>query len=788
MRTSEPFKLYQSADKATPMTDKAVGAVGSPTSAASFAAPAIRDSSPQVSSEAVDVSTTPTAASSQQQTPKSASGSGSRKRVFTFQKRWLHSLPIVERSLPEAEMDGRVLKAVRTAGGASAAAAVTAAAAAGADKQKDVVVCMLCDDPASKRELTKVWSRLNCRRGRIENHLMSKHPEFMRLLKYKREAEGDLAVQIFLQNLREGRCNARTEINNGLYSQLTIGTGARSSPIAADTTADNAELQKRALGDYMNVRELREELEGARKRAKLSSSPAGAKDAAALAASEYCAGGMAMRTNGALAHGADAGVDGLAPSVLPRGVMLPVLGSFRTQKSIAEWCGSIATKYQRVDFLINYAGSEVVEALTLGEKQPRGSSEDVDKVASSTALIEALSESMTSTCFPDPAVSEDGWLTSSTGTIVNIASAVDDATVEPLVKSLAAKLQPRNRRQRQRVWIELVSMNSSTRVAGTAAIFLRPLRYMFDVETDVQVETEEDSTALLPFDTVHVHLRAATRPPLMERDELLNGFLRAETLIHTTCSPSNGSRNVAKYNLDLQDSKEEYLEDESDGGERTLSSLRGTYIWVLVRLQPLDRNTSKFILSDAKHTETLRVQYQLSPSSESFCLPVDHTNVDAKMLQFTFLSVSLSTAETPETKNVEAKASAPTTTSFNYSDAALAASEAAAAEEIRRRQRVEAELAEAKSAAQAKDRERLDAQIQAKQDAQRAQELELARNEQVYARSLLEQELAVREQQNQELKQVRKQLEDQLQATSESAQHFQVNINSTDQALEVFFL
>ncbi|KAG3005746.1 hypothetical protein PC120_g17789 [Phytophthora cactorum] len=341
-------------------------------------------------------------------------------------------------------------------------------------------------------------------------------------------------------------------------------------------------------------------------------------------------------------------------------------------------------------------------------------------------------------------------------------------------------------------------MNSSTRVAGTAAIFLRPLRYMFDVETDVQVETEEDSTALLPFDTVHVHLRAATRPPLMERDELLNGFLRAETLIYTTCSPSNGSRNVDKYNLDLQDSKEEYLEDESDGGERTLSSLRGTYIWVLVRLQPLDRNTSKFILSDVKHTETLRVQYQLSPSSESFCLPVDHTNVvkilvtdelidqvDAKMLQFTFLSVSLSTAEAPETKNVEAKASAPTTTSFNYSDAALAASEAAAAEEIRRRQRVEAELAEAKSAAQAKDRERLDAQIQAKQDAQRAQELELARNEQVYARSLLEQELAVREQQNQELKQVRKQLEDQLQATSESAQHFQVNINSTDQALEM---
>ncbi|ETI53245.1 hypothetical protein F441_03761 [Phytophthora nicotianae CJ01A1] len=489
------------------MTDKAVGAAGSPTSAASFAPPVMRDPAPQVSSEAVDVSTTPAVAPRQQQSPKSASGSGSRKRVFTFQKRWLHSLPIVERSLPETEMDGRVLKAVRTAGGASAAAAVTAAAAAGADNQKDVIVCMLCDDPASKRELTKVWSRLNCRRGRIENHLLSKHPEFMRLLKHKREAEGDLAVQIFLQNLREGRCNARTEVNNGLYSQLTIGAAARSSPVAAGTTTDSVELQKRALGEYMNVRD---ELESSRKRAKLSGSPANAKDTAVMAASAYSAGGMLIRSNGT-----EAGVDGLASSVLyqdamsaqwqtvffnklvvvtggdnkamtsvatqlwllganvlltfsnmsaldefntkhigrfpdpsegeesPRGVMLPVLGSFRTQKSIAEWCGSIATKYQRVDFLINYAGSEVVEALNAGEK-PRDPSEEPGIIASSPALIEALSESMSSTCFPDPAASESGWLSPSTGTIVNIASALDDAAVEPLIKSLAAKLQPRN--------------------------------------------------------------------------------------------------------------------------------------------------------------------------------------------------------------------------------------------------------------------------------------------------------------------------------------------------------
>jgi ribosomal protein L37AE/L43A len=263
------------------MTDKAVGAAGSPTSATAFSS--MHDSPPHVAVEPSDVSVAAAAAAQQQ-----AQKTGSRKRVFTFQKRWLHSLPIVERSLPEAEMDGRVLKAVRTAGRASAAAAVTAAAAAGADKHKDVIVCMLCDDPASKRELTKVWSRLNCRRGRIENHLTSKHPEFMRLLKNKREVEGDLAVQIFLQNMREGRCNARTEINNGLYSQLqTVGGVMRAGAVDGAPPEDHAELQKRALSDYINVRG---DTDSNRKRPKLEGSPANGKDVSM--ASVYSAGGM----------------------------------------------------------------------------------------------------------------------------------------------------------------------------------------------------------------------------------------------------------------------------------------------------------------------------------------------------------------------------------------------------------------------------------------------------------------------------------------------------------------
>ncbi|KAG6616261.1 cell division protease ftsh [Phytophthora cinnamomi] len=352
--------------------------------------------------------------------------------------------------------------------------------------------------------------------------------------------------------------------------------------------------------------------------------------------------------------------------------------------------------------------------------------------------------------------------------------------------------------------------NASARVVGTAAIFLRPLRYMFDVETDVAIVTEEESTAVLPsFEAVHVHLRAATRPPLMERDELLSGFLRAETPIHSSAvplqsrllSPSGpSSRSVDKYKFDLQDSKVESGEDESDDSDRTLSSLRGTYVWLLVRVQPLGRSKPfSFILPDAKDTrETLRVQYQISSSSESFCLPVDHTNVvkllvtdelinqvDAQMLKFTFLSAPLSVPEPSTAKGVEAKATTPMPTTINYSDTALAASEAAVAEETRRRKQAEAELAEAKSAAQSKDLERLEAQLQAKQDAQRAQELELARNDQLHARSLLEHELAMRDEQNQELQQARKQLEDQLQATNESAQRFQISISSADQALEM---
>ncbi|KAE9105483.1 hypothetical protein PF007_g13682, partial [Phytophthora fragariae] len=131
------------------------------------------------------------------------------------------------------------------------------------------------------------------------------------------------------------------------------------------------------------------------------------------------------------------------------------------------------------------------------------------------------------------------------------------------------------------------------------------------------------------------------------------------------------------------------LEKMAASGSKTsipkMNMLRGNF-------QPLGRSKAfSFILPEPKHTqEAIRVQYQISSPSESFCLPVDHTNVvkllvtdelidqvNAKMLQFTFLSVRLSA---PESKEIEAKPTAPILTSTNYSDAALAGSEAAAAE------------------------------------------------------------------------------------------------------------
>ncbi|KAJ0397449.1 hypothetical protein P43SY_006548 [Pythium insidiosum] len=221
------------------------------------------------------------AASSGNSNNGSAQPHSSRKRVFTFQRRWLHSLPIMEKSVPQSVVDGSLKM------GGPGLTTPTADDDAKADDKsasmQDVIVCMLCDDPNSGRDVMKIWSRLNCRRGRIENHLMSKHPEFMLLLKQKREAEGDLAVQIFLQNMREGRCNVRSEISAGLYSHMQVPLAMPTSTAATTTLPLTTALttgNKRSLSGATATSELLKTAAMYAPRASSSSSPeVGSRDA-----------------------------------------------------------------------------------------------------------------------------------------------------------------------------------------------------------------------------------------------------------------------------------------------------------------------------------------------------------------------------------------------------------------------------------------------------------------------------------------------------------------------------
>ncbi|DAZ93148.1 TPA: hypothetical protein N0F65_006347 [Lagenidium giganteum] len=248
------FAALEAAD----MDDKQDDRVPAPAIAASHSgseAPAMDDTAGAVSSPAADKSephntSDPGVSSAKPGATSSSAGGGSstsRKRIFTFQKRWLHSLPIMEKRLTDAELSTKrgALDCLGDLNGSRQALGIN-------HDPRDVVVCMLCDDPTGGgRDMTKMWSRLNCRRGRIENHLMSKHPEFMLLLKHKRETEDDIAVQLFLQSMREGRCNIRHEISMGLYQMQhhSAATAAAAGVLTAASQSSDASMATSMAAD-----------------------------------------------------------------------------------------------------------------------------------------------------------------------------------------------------------------------------------------------------------------------------------------------------------------------------------------------------------------------------------------------------------------------------------------------------------------------------------------------------------------------------------------------------------
>ncbi|TMW59005.1 hypothetical protein Poli38472_007150 [Pythium oligandrum] len=130
-------------------------------------------------------------------------------------------------------------------------------------------------------------------------------------------------------------------------------------------------------------------------------------------------------------------------------------------------------------------------------------------------------------------------------------------------------------------------MALSSVVLGTATIFLRPLRYLFDIGTAVTILSEHDAssdakTPVTPLGSVHVHVSIA----------------------HNACRIRQGADH-------------EHVEAKSDEPTE-LRHLLGQFVCVRVRMQP----PKDSVLA----TRDLRVQYQLSPATESFVFPVDHTN------------------------------------------------------------------------------------------------------------------------------------------------------------------
>uniref|UniRef100_K3W6B5 Uncharacterized protein n=1 Tax=Globisporangium ultimum (strain ATCC 200006 / CBS 805.95 / DAOM BR144) TaxID=431595 RepID=K3W6B5_GLOUD len=529
----------------------------------------------------------PTSFTSQKATPH---GGSSRKRVFTFQKRWLHSLPIMEKTLPEP-IDGGAMVIKKSAlrgahvNGASTATATASATTDGTsssspsspsgESARDVIVCMLCDEQNSNHHLMKIWSRVNCRRGRIENHLMSKHPEFMLLLKHKRDSEGELAVQIFLQGMREGRCNIRSEINLGLYNHiqsLNAQTAHASMDLASeasvaamtgmgltaiDAAHHNELLQlhnqtnnKRGFPSA-NVYAIREglmggtkqlpvgatratlellELENRHKRVKLMAASEATTEVSAFVtaspdATTKAATFGSLQTTPAAGHTLDssmfsqwhpvfvnklvvitggenecitavathlwllganvlltftdiAALDAFTtshvtrfPDVVdngsadpPRGVMLSMLCSFQTRKQIDEWSQSIADKFTRVDFLINFVHDIDVSSTNSSADKETGSTKNLRPQEGADAPNAAKEAEDNTSLGENGSVSDANQLrelcrsiyaacfqSAGSGSVLNITIQSDKThrdlsctAVEVMTKSLALELQPSN--------------------------------------------------------------------------------------------------------------------------------------------------------------------------------------------------------------------------------------------------------------------------------------------------------------------------------------------------------
>lgn len=118
---------------------------------------------------------------------------------------------------------------------------------------------------------------------------------------------------------------------------------------------------------------------------------------------------------------------------------------------------------------------------------------------------------------------------------------------------------------------------------------------------------------------VHVHIMVSTRPPLIERQQL-NGFLRVERPGRATGEFDDQDDDATGFDRHVSPALHHGAEMETE----ELRGLRGTFVWLLVRMQ-----AQKMLHHRLRHS---RVQYQVSPATESYLLPIEHTNVRILLL------------------------------------------------------------------------------------------------------------------------------------------------------------
>lgn len=130
-------------------------------------------------------------------------------------------------------------------------------------------------------------------------------------------------------------------------------------------------------------------------------------------------------------------------------------------------------------------------------------------------------------------------------------------------------------------------------------------------------------TTPIALGRVHVHLVVSLSPPLIERHQS-DGFLRATRVtgeFDDVAGEKEGESGADRFGDASRGRGDKKDADSTSSDDEQLRSWKGSFVWLLVRLQ---------YSSPAPPHDQLRracVQYQLTTATERYLLPLEHTNV-----------------------------------------------------------------------------------------------------------------------------------------------------------------